>query len=53
MTESIILLIGIFPLILLVNILTVLWLFDFKSEQIKNIIKSALWEAYIENTKKR
>ena len=50
MAENIILLIGVVPFILLANILTILWIFDFKTEQIKDIIKDSLIEAYIENS---
>ena len=50
MVENIILLIGVVPFILLANILTILWIFDFKTEQIKDIIKDSLIEAYIENS---
>lgn len=50
-TDNIILLLALLaPLMLIINILTIFWFFDFKQRQVIEIIKLALLEAYIENT---
>ena len=53
MTECILLIIFLFPLYFVINILTICWFFDFKSENVKNIIKRALNEVYIEHMRGR
>ena len=52
MTEGILLIIFLIPVYLVMNILTICWFFDFKSENVRNIIKRALNEVYIEHMRR-
>lgn len=53
MTECILLIIFFIPVYFVMNILTICWFFDFKSEKVRNIIKQAINEVYIEHTRGR